>query len=51
VESHSEIKAVIAGGQCLQTFPVMGFYETVENWIQSFPSSVRARFTVSLPAA
>ena len=51
VESHYEIKAVIAGGQCMQTYPEMAFYETVENWVESFPSSVRARFTVSLPAA
>jgi hypothetical protein len=51
VRTHYEIKAVIAGGQCLQTFPMMAFNESVEIWVKNFPSSVRARFTVSLPAA
>jgi hypothetical protein len=51
VSDHHEIKAVIANGACIQLFPAMVFYVSVENWVESFPAFARARFTVSLPAA
>jgi hypothetical protein len=51
VSDHHEIKAVIADDHCMQLLPVMAFYESVEDWVESFPAFARARFTVSLPAA
>ena len=51
VENHWEIKAIIAGDRCIQLLPSIAVYERVEDWVIRFPRTVRARFTVTLPAA
>jgi hypothetical protein len=51
IDDHYEIKAIVIDGRCVQLSPSVTLYETVENWVESFPTPVRARFTVALPAA
>jgi len=46
-----EIKAIVAGGYCTQVLPTMASYVTVKEWVETFPSSTQAYFTVTLSSA
>jgi hypothetical protein len=51
ISEHAELKAIIAGGRCVQLLPTVIGYDNVEEWVMRLPKTVRARLTVSLPAA
>jgi len=51
ISDHAELKAIIAGGRCVQLLPTVVAYDNVEEWAMRLPKTVRARLTVSLPAA